>query len=77
VACERCSALSSIVHLNRDSHLLSPQPVWQPREKRIVSPFTLGFSDHFAQRKIAILVDFGQTITRELTSMLAQGPDIQ
>jgi hypothetical protein len=66
------SALSSIVHPNRDAHLLSPRP----SAHRIMTPFTLGFSDHFAQRKIAILADLGPSITDELTSLLAQGPDI-
>lgn len=66
------SALSSIVHPNRDAHLLSPRPSAQ----RIVSPFALEFSDHFARQKIAILADLGPRITSELTSLLEQGPDI-
>jgi hypothetical protein len=66
------SALSSIVHPNRDAHLLSPRPSAQ----RIMSPFTLEFSDQFAHQKIAILVDLGPSITAELAHLLAQGPDI-
>jgi hypothetical protein len=70
------SALSSIVHPNRNAHLLSPRPVSRPGEERTMSPFTLGFSDSFAQRKIGILVDLGPSITSELTSLLAQGTDV-
>jgi hypothetical protein len=70
------STLSRTVHPNRDAHLLSPRPVLRPGAQRIMTPFTLGFSDHFAQQKIAILVDLGQSITSELASLLAQGPDI-
>ena len=66
------SVLSSIVHPNRDAHLLSPRPGSQ----RIMTPFSLGFSDHFARQKVAILVDLGPSITSELTSLLAQGSDI-
>jgi hypothetical protein len=66
------SALSRIVHPNRDAHLLSPRPSTQ----RIMTPFALGFSDHFAQQKIAILLDLGPSITDELTSLLARDPDI-
>jgi hypothetical protein len=41
-----------------------------------MTPFSLGFSDHFARQKVAILGDLGPRITSELTSLLAQGPDI-
>ena len=70
------SALSRIVHPNRDSHLLSPRPVAQPGEERIMSPFYLGFSDSFAQQKVSILVDLGPNITSELMSLLAQDRDV-
>jgi hypothetical protein len=70
------SALSSIVHPNRGSHLLTLRPVSTPGAERIASPFTLGFSDYFARQKIAILTDLGLRITRELTSLLAQGPGV-
>jgi hypothetical protein len=70
------SVLSSVVHPNRDAHLLSPLPVSRPGAQRIMTPFSLGFSDHFARQKVAILVDLGPSITSELTSLLAQGPDI-
>jgi hypothetical protein len=70
------SALSNIVHPNRDAHLLSPTPVSRPGEERIVAPFILGFSDSFAQQKIGMLVDLGPSITGELRSLLAQGPDV-
>jgi hypothetical protein len=68
------SVLSRMVHPNRGAHLLTPWPVRQP--PRTVTPFSLGFSDDFAQKKIAILVEFGPSITSELTSLLAQSPDI-
>jgi len=70
------SVLSSIVHPNRDAHLLSPQPVSRLGAQRTMTPFRLGFSDHFARQKVAILVDLGPSITSELTSLLAQGSDI-
>ena len=70
------SALSRIVHPNRDAHLLSPRPVSRPGAERTMSPFTLKFSDGFARKKIGILVDLGPSIASELTSLLAQGPDI-
>lgn len=70
------SALSSIVHPNRDAHLLSPQPISRPVAKRTVTPFSLSFSDHFAQQKIAILLDLGPRITSGLITLLAQGPDV-
>jgi hypothetical protein len=70
------SVLSSIVHPNRDAHLLSPRPVSRPGAQRTMTPFSLGFSDHFARQKVAILGDLGPRITSELTSLLAQGPDI-
>ena len=70
------AALSSIVHPNRDAHLLRPWPVLRPGAERIASPFTLGFSDYFARRKIDILLDLGPRITRELACLLAQSPDI-
>jgi hypothetical protein len=70
------SVLSSIVHPNRDAHLLSPRPVSRPGAQRTMTPFSLGFSDHFARQKVAILVDLGPSITSELTSLLAQGSDI-
>lgn len=70
------SALSRIVHPNRGSHLLLPRPVSRPGEERLMSSFTLGFSDSFAHQKIGILVDLGPSITRELVSLLAQAPDV-
>ena len=70
------SVLSSIVHPNRDAHLMSPRPDSRPGTQRTITPFSLGFSDHFARRKVAILVDLGPSITSELTSLLAQGSDI-
>jgi hypothetical protein len=70
------SSLSSIVHPNRDSHLLAMRPVARRGEERVASPFTLGFSDYFAARKVALLMELGASITRELASLLAQGPDI-
>ena len=73
---ETYSALSSIVHPNRGSHLLSPLPVSRVGALRIMTPFTLGFSDHYARQKIAILMDLGPSITGELTSLLAQSPDV-
>ncbi len=74
--CDMYSALSSIVHPNRDAHLLSPRPISRLGEERVMSPFTLGFSGSFAQQKIGILVDLGPSITGELTSLLAQGSDV-
>jgi hypothetical protein len=70
------STLTSVVHPNRDAHLLSPRPVSRPGEERIMSPFTLGFSDHFARQKIGIIVDLGPSIISELASLLDQGPDV-
>ena len=68
------STLSRIAHPNRDAHLLTPWPTRHP--PRTVTPFNLGFSDDFAQKKIAILVMLGPSSTSELTSLLAQSPDI-
>lgn len=73
---ETYSALSSIVHPNRDSHLLTPRLDLRTGAERITSSFALGFSEHFARQKIATLVDLGPSITRELTSLLEQSSNV-
>jgi hypothetical protein len=67
------SALSSIIYPNRGSHLLPLRPVSTPGAEHMASPFTLGFSNHFAKQKIDVWADVALCITRELTSLLAQG----
>jgi hypothetical protein len=69
---ETYSGLSRIVHPNQEAHLLAPVATGL----RTMSPFVLAFSDDFARRKIAVLVDLGPTITSELASLLAQRPDV-
>ena len=73
---ETYSSLSNIVHPSRDSHLLAMRPVARRGEERIASPFTLGFSGYFAAQMVTLLMQLGASIPRELTSLLAQGPDI-
>lgn len=68
--------LSSIVHPNREAHLLGVRPVEQRAALGVWSPFVLEFSDCFAARKITLLEELGSSINRELTELLMQNPDV-
>jgi hypothetical protein len=58
--------LSSISHPNRDSHLLGFRSPGERRDKGILSPFCLTFSDHFANKMMELLLEIGPKIILEL-----------
>jgi hypothetical protein len=73
---ETYSFLSSVVHPNRDSHLLGFRPVEERGKKGIMSSFTLSFSDYFAAQRIDLLVDLSLKINQELMKLLSQNADV-
>jgi hypothetical protein len=58
--------LSSISHPNRNSHLLGLRSPGECRDKGIWSPFSLIFSDYFANEMTGLLLEIGPKIIREL-----------
>jgi hypothetical protein len=73
---EAYSHLSSIVHPNRDSHLLGFRPVEERRKKGAMSPFNLTLSDYFAKRKVTLITEFASKINHELLELLSQKDNV-
>jgi len=68
---ELYSSLSGIVHPGRDSHLLGFRQPFDPN-KVVMSPFDMGFSDHFAQEKISIITNIGKMICGSLRELISR-----
>lgn len=70
------SNMSSVVHPSRGSHLLSPRPVEDRRDRGAFGPFGLDFSASFCQRMVADLIKLGQLIARELETLVSQDAQV-
>lgn len=71
---ELYSSLSGIVHPGRDSHILGFREPFDTT-KVMMSPFSMGFSDYFAQQKISIITSLGGMICESLRELVSQDPD--
>lgn len=68
---ELYSSVSSIVHPGRDSHLLGFRKPFD-RAKVMMSPFSMDFSDAFAQQKINLITSLAWMICESLRELISR-----